>query len=165
MSMHRADIHKNQARASAQVSCVQQRTFQPNALMGFHRSDVDQSRVPSSLPLHQPAISEHIATAASYHLILLHSLPSPPPPSLQPALSSSPSPSSPPAFKCMALPGQASLCRQHHSPQPLQSEGEGCGTGGTVISLCSQGGREGVMREGDKVGVSRQRPPAPPCSK
>ncbi len=111
------------------------------------------------LPLHQLVISEHIATAASYHLILLHSLSSPPLPSLNPLSSSSSS--SPPAFKCMALPCQASLCRQHHSPQPLQSEGGGRGTGWMVISLCSQGG---VVREGDKVGVSQQSPPALPCS-
>lgn len=113
-----------------------------------------------SLPLHQLVISEHIATAASYHLILLHSRSSPPPPSHNP-LSSSSASSSPPAFKCMALPCQAGLCRQHLPPQILQSKGGGRGTGWMVISLCAA---RGVLREGDKVGVSQQSPPALLCS-
>lgn len=104
---------------------------------------------PSAFPLHQLVISEHIATAASYHLLLLlHSLfsspiltPSTPLSTSSPSFSSSCSPSSPPAFKCMALPGQAGLCRQHYSLRLIQSEEGDCGTG---CALCKRGGGEGV---------------------
>lgn len=160
--MHQTNIHNLRVGLNAGIY-VKQSTFQLNALMSLHWSDVDKSRALSS-SLHQLVISEHIATAASYHLILLlllYSLASPPPPSLNPLSSSS---SSPPAFKCMALPCQASLCRQHHSSQPLQREGGGRGTGWMVISLCSRGGGGGCKGKRRGRNEPAKPPPPLPCS-
>lgn len=54
----------------------------------------------------------------------------------------------------MALPSQANLCRQHHSSDPLQSEGGSPGTGCVIIRE-----RKELLREGDKVTMSQQKPP------